>query len=213
VRDFSPLLQSALRHFRTQRLRLFERTFAISESTRILDVGGSPEIWSYSKLKPQLTILNMPSALLPHAGACNLVAADGRLLPFPDHAFDIVFSNSVIEHVGTRDDQHRFAHEVARVGKKYWIQTPNRRFPFEHHVMLPGVHFLPKSWQEAVVGRLTGWEHIVRPTADERRNYIHHFLRELNLLDSGDMRALFPDAELIKERFAGIPKSLIAVRL
>jgi hypothetical protein len=212
VRDRSLLLQEAFRHFRSQRLRLFERTFAISERTRILDVGGSPEIWSFSHFKPQLTILNMPSALAPHSQHANLVGADGRMLPFSDGAFDIVFSNSVIEHVGTREDQRLFASEVSRVGKNYWIQTPNRRFPFEHHVMLPVIHFLPKSWQRAVVNRFTGWEHVVRPTADERRSYLHHFLHELNLLDAADMEALFPEANVIKERFLGLPKSLIAVR-
>ena len=212
MRDRSLLLQKAFRHFRTQRLGLFERTFAISERTRILDVGGSPEIWSFSKLKPQLTILNMPSALAPHSHSANLVGGDGRMLPFADCTFDIVFSNSVIEHVGTREDQRLFAREVSRVGRNYWIQTPNRRFPFEHHVMLPAIHFLPKRWQGAVVSRFTGWEHIVRPTADERRNYLHHFLHELNLLDSADMRDLFPDADVVKERFLGIPKSLIAVK-
>src|SRR5947208_5184897 len=147
VPDRSPLLERAFRYFRSRRLRLFERTFNISERTRILDVGGSPEIWSFSRGRPQLTILNMPSALSPHRDHANLVGADGRMLPFSDGAFDIVFSNSVIEHVGTREDQRLFANEVARVGRNYWIQTPNRRFPFEHHVMLPPIHFLPKSWQ------------------------------------------------------------------
>jgi Methyltransferase domain len=212
VRDRSLVLEKAFRHFRTRRLRLFERTFNISERTRILDVGGSPEIWSFSRGRPQLTILNMPSALSAHREHADLVGADGRMLPFADGAFDIVFSNSVIEHVGTREDQRLFAREVARVGRRYWIQTPNRRFPFEHHVMLPAIHFLPKRWQESIVSRFTGWEHVVHPTADERRNYLHHYLNELNLLDASDMKALFPDANLLKERFLGLPKSLIAVK-
>lgn len=212
MRDRSVLLEQAFRHFRTQRLRLFERTFHISERTRILDVGGSPEIWSFSNRKPQLTILNMPSALASDGQHANLVGADGRLLPFSDGAFDIVFSNSVIEHVGRREDQQLFANEVSRVGRSYWIQTPNRRFPFEHHVMLPAIHFLPKRWQGAVVSRFTGWEHVVHPTPDERRNYLHHFLHELNLLDASDMKALFPAADVVKERFLGFPKSLIAVK-
>jgi hypothetical protein len=212
VRDRSPLLEKAFRFFRTRRLRLFERTFNISERTRILDVGGSPEIWSFSSGRPQLTILNMPSALSPSREQADMVAGDGRMLPFPDGAFDIVFSNSVIEHVGTREDQSVFAREVARVGRSYWIQTPNRRFPFEHHVMLPAIHFLPKRWQESIVNRFTGWEHVVHPTADERRNYMHHYLNELNLLGASDMKALFPDAKLLKERFLGLPKSLIAVK-
>lgn len=212
VPDSSFLLQKAFRHFRSQRLRLFERTFAVSERTRILDVGGSPEIWSYSKARPQLTIVNIPSALGAQSQGISLVGADGRMLPFSDHAFDIVFSNSVIEHVGTREDQQQFAREVARVGKNYWIQTPNRRFPIEHHVMLPAVHFMPKSWQGAVVERFTGWEHMVRPSPDQRKFYLHHYLYELNLLDSRDMKSLFPGATLVKERFLGLAKSLIAIR-
>jgi SAM-dependent methyltransferase len=175
-------------------------------------VGGSPEIWDYSQLRPKLTILNMPSALAGYAEHGDLVGADGRVLPFRDNAFDIVFSNSVIEHVGRLADQQLFAQEVARVGRRFWVQTPNRRFPFEHHVMLPFVHFLPKPWQQAIVGRFTGWEHMVHPSADERRFYVHHFLHELNLLDADNMRLLFPGATVLKERFLGIPKSLIAIR-
>lgn len=210
--DASVLLERLFRHFRSERLRLFERTFAITETTRILDVGGSPEIWAYSRLRPKLTILNMPSALPGRSDGAELVGADGRLLPFRDNTFDIVFSNSVIEHVGLRADQQAFAQEIARVGRRFWVQTPNRRFPFEHHVMLPFVHFLPKPWQQTIVQRFTGWEHVVHPSADERRFYVHHFLHELNLLDAGDMRVLFPGATLLKERFLGVPKSLIAMR-
>ncbi len=59
----SDLLRKALRHFRSRRMRLFEKTFDISSHTRILDVGGSPEIWEFLTVRPRLTILNFPSAL------------------------------------------------------------------------------------------------------------------------------------------------------
>ena len=190
----------------------FERTFGITPQTTVLDVGGSALIWQFAKVRPKLTFLNLPSAIEPRENGATLVAGDGRMLPFRDAAFDIVFSNSVIEHVGAARDQEIFAREVARVGKKYWVQTPNRKFPFEMHVMLPFVHYLPTKWQRRVVTRFTGWELLVPHTKDIRRDYLHHFLNELHLLDESELKALFPDARITRERFLGLPKSLIAFR-
>ena len=65
-------------------------------------------------------------------------------LPFGDGSFDFVFSNSAIEHLRTPERQRRFAVEVARVGKRYCVQTPNRWFPLESHLLTPWVHYLPK---------------------------------------------------------------------
>lgn len=194
-------------------MRLFERTFDISSRTRVLDVGGSPRIWDLASVQPQLTILNLAAAVERTSRPIDLVAGDGRMLPFEDAAFDIVFSNSVIEHVGTRADQRTFAAEIARVGRQYWVQTPNRRFPVELHVMLPLVHYLPKSWQKRIVDRFTIWERLIRPDEHMRAFYLHHFLNELNLLDAHDLRALFPESKVISETVLGLSKSLIAVRV
>lgn len=192
-------------------MRLFEQTFKISDSTRILDVGGSSEIWQFASVLPQITLLNLPSALSADA-RLRQIAADGRFLPFPDRSFDIVFSNSVIEHVGTRHDQGRFAEEVGRVGRSYWIQTPNRRFPVEMHLILPLVQFLPKSMQRFLIYRFTGWEKLVKPNAAQRAYYLEHFLNELNLLDRASFAGLFPGATILTERWCGLAKSLIAVK-
>ncbi|MBV8808443.1 MAG: methyltransferase domain-containing protein [Acidobacteriaceae bacterium] len=193
-------------------MRLFERTFEITNRTRVLDVGGSPDIWETASVAPQVTILNLPSALGPQRPGLLAVAGDGRMLPFADKSFDIVFSNSVIEHVGTLADQRRFSDEIARVGRQYWVQTPNRHFPVELHVMLPFIHFFPKPVQRSVVRRFTLWQYATHPTPDVRRDYIHHFLNELNLLDTPALQALFPGARIISERVLGMPKSLIAVQ-
>jgi hypothetical protein len=205
-------LETAFAHFRSRRMRLFEETFRISGRTRVLDVGGSLAIWQFASVLPEITVLNLPTALAPAGARCDQVAGDGRWLPFRDRAFDIVFSNSVIEHVGTREDQSRFAAEISRVGRAYWVQTPNRYFPIEMHLMLPLIHFLPKPLQRRLVYRFTGWEKVVHPTTAQRRFYLEHFLCELNLLDQTSLRALFPDAKILRERVLGMAKSLIAVR-
>lgn len=209
----SRLLQSAFEHFRSRRMSLFERTFRITSETRILDVGGSPDIWKYASVRPRLTLLNLPSALVASCAEMNQVAGDGRLLPFRDKAFDIVFSNSVIEHVGGIEDQQQFASEISRVGRRYWVQTPNRRFPMELHLMLPLIHYLPKPAQRRIVKRFTIWELIVKPDGFERARYVNHFLNELRLLDAETLQSLFPQARILTERALGFSKSLIAVRV
>jgi hypothetical protein len=192
-------------------MRLFERTFEISGRTRVLDVGGSPAIWEFLAVRPRVTILNFPTALGPQRAGVDLVAADGCMLPFADQAFDIVFSNSVIEHVGTDAGQRRFAEEIARVGRRYWVQTPDRRFPVEPHLMVPLVHYLPKSWQAVVVKRFTVWQWLIRPTPAQRAYYVDHFLNELHLLGRHELESLFPGATVLSENFLGLSKSLIAV--
>ena len=108
--------------------------------------------------------------------------------------------------------QERFAREVARVGRAYWVQTPNRWFPVEQHLLTPLVHWLPKAWQGAIVRRGTVWSALTRPTPDRREFYIEHFLRDVRLLSFREVRALFPGARIVRERFLGMTKSLIACR-
>ncbi|MBV9296745.1 MAG: hypothetical protein JO145_14335, partial [Acidobacteriaceae bacterium] len=65
-------------------MRLFEQTFQISSRTRVLDVGGSPLIWQFAKVQPNLTFLNLPAALQQASNSAHQVAGDGRMLPFRD---------------------------------------------------------------------------------------------------------------------------------
>jgi hypothetical protein len=190
----------------------FVRECAITAHTRVLDIGGTPDNWELSSIQPRLVLLNMPRARAELRGAAEWVAGDGRLLPFRDAAFDIVFSNSVIEHVGDAASQQRFAREVTRVGRAYWVQTPNRWFPVEQHLLTPFVHWLPKRWQRAVVSRFTVWSALTKPTTDRRDFYVEHFLRDIRLLDAAALRRLFPGACLVRERVLGWTKSLIAVK-
>ena len=193
-------------------MRRFARTFAITSKTRILDVGGTPFNWEFLETRPDVTILNMPSAQGARDPRFTCVFGDGRRLPFRDRSFDIVFSNSVIEHVGDWDSQQRFATEIARVGRAYWVQTPNRGFPVEPHLMTPFLHFLPRSWQAAIAQRFTVWAMIERPTKDRWKFYIEHFLRDIRLLNAGEMQRLFPCAEIVRERLAGMTKALVGVK-
>jgi ubiquinone/menaquinone biosynthesis C-methylase UbiE len=206
-----PLIARLLRRFRGRRMRAFAEEFQISSETRVLDVGGTPSIWTLLPVTPRITFLNMPQGVGSCAGF-DLVFASGCEMPFADRSFDIVFSNSVIEHVGDRDQQRRFADEVRRVGSRYYVQTPNRRFPIEPHLLTPFVHWLPRSWQRAIVRRFTVWQWIEHPSEDRRAYYIEHYLRDIRLLAAEDLSHDFPDAEIEREHWLGLTKSLIAVK-
>jgi hypothetical protein len=97
------------------------------------------------------------------------------------------------------------------VGQRYWVQTPNRYFPLEPHLLTPFVHWLPGNLQRAWVTKWTIWDWIERPSQDRRDYYIHHFLEDIRLLSASELAALFPDAEILRERSFGGTKSLIAV--
>jgi hypothetical protein len=190
----------------------FAREFALTAETTILDVGGAPETWDLLDVRPRVTLLNTPRTREELAAAKSWVAGDGRMLPFRDRSFDIVFSNSVIEHVGDVESQRRFASEVMRVGRAWWVQTPNRRFPVEQHLLTPLIHWMPKGVQRAIVPRWTVWAMLVRPSPDRREFYLRHYLDDVRLLTAAELRALFPGARVIRERFLGWTKSLVVIK-
>ena len=187
----------------------FARAMGIAAGTRVLDVGGTPAYWQLLPNPPRVTLLNMARAAEALEGY-SWVAADGRSLPFRDGAFDVVFSNSVIEHVGDAASQARFAREAMRVGRRFWVQTPNRWFPVEQHLLMPLVHWLPRSWQRVLAPRLELSRFVHRLSPDRRRFYVVHYLEDVRLLDAASLQALFPGARVVRERFWGWTKSLIA---
>lgn len=199
------LLYAAIRSFRKDRMAAFQRTFRLTPPTRILDVGGTRLNWTLLSARPQITLLNLPGS-----GEATVIG-DGRHLPFRDRAFDIVFSNSVIEHISSVEDQRRFAGEVRRTGRAYWVQTPDRRFPIEPHLVTPFLHWLPMRLRAAIARRFTVWSLLERPSPDRWEFYIRHCSEEVRLLGAKEFQSMFPEAEIVRERFLGLSKSLIAV--
>jgi Methyltransferase domain len=206
------MLSDTMRRFRARRMQQFVARFAVTDQTRILDVGGTPANWQLTDVWPRVTLLNMPRGQERSEDGFTFVSGDGCQLPFRDQSFEIVFSNSVIEHVGSTEQQRRFADEIRRVGRGYWVQTPNRYFPLEPHLLTPFVHWLPRNLQRAWVTKWTIWDWIERPSHDRREYYIHHFLEDIQLLSASELAALFPEAEILQERSFGWTKSLIAVK-
>ena len=97
------------RRFRARRMALLARTLGINRDTRVLDVGGTIDIWRVAPVMPRLVLLNSQRARYEIGAAEAIVLGDGTSLPFADRSFDLVFSNSVIEHVGGYAQRQRFA--------------------------------------------------------------------------------------------------------
>lgn len=192
--------------FRSRRMKRFCEAFLIGPETLVLDIGGTGEIWDASPTRPRLVILNR-AEIAPVSGVW-VVRADARHLPFRDAAFPVVFSNSVMEHVGDYGSQQQYAAEVRRVGRSYFVQTGNQRFPVELHYMTPFIHWLPRAWQGRLIRRFTVWGLMVRPSADAAAA----LLDELRLPTEQEVRACFPDADMEFERLFGMKKALIAVK-
>jgi hypothetical protein len=206
--------QQAQARFRRERMERFAHRFGVGEATTILDIGGVPATWSALFPAPRVTLLNLPTALhLAGPGGLPWILADACRLPCAGVSFDIVFSNSVIEHLGTAEHQRQFAREVVRVGRGYFVQTPDRAFPVEQHLWTPFVHWLPKRIAKAMVEKFTVWEWVVRPGGPERRFYLSHCLDDVRLLSAQGLAELFPGATIVRERWLGLPKSLIAWKL
>lgn len=193
------------RYFRTKRLRRFVADFNVDATTRVLDLGGLAFYWTFLEAPPQVTIVNLEPPL-DGAGTSQWVVADATRLPFRDGAFDVVFSNSLIEHIIDDSDRKAFAAEVQRVGRRFHVQTPNRWFPVEPHLMTPLIHFLPHGLQRKLVRNFTLWGWVARPTATEAEG----FLGLTKLIDRREFRSLFPTATILKEKFLGLTKSFTA---
>jgi len=187
-------------------MAIFTRQLAVTERTSILDLGGSALSWDPLGTAHHVTLVNLDSRCL--RGPLASIVADALAVPLADATFDIVFSNSVIEHLGTEQRQRAFAAEVRRLSRSgYFVQTPNKWFPIEPHYLAPFVQFVPKSIRPAVIrwATLRGW--MSRPS----REQCTKMCQEIRLLDAREMRRLFPEAKIIRERFFGLTKSVIAI--
>lgn len=203
----SRLRRFLMGRFRPGRRRLFAAAVGLQPGDRIVDVGGYVGDWAGVDPGLDVLVVNLEPVDERH-GNVRKIQGDGRRLQFPDRSFDIAFSNSVIEHVGGWEDQVAFAREIARIAPSYFVQTPNRWFPVEPHTLAPFIHFLPRAWQPPLVRWLGLWGLATRPDPPTVRD----FLDGIRLLDASDMRRLFPDTEIVRERFLGMTKSLIAIR-
>ncbi len=199
--------------FRKARFVYFQDLLASARQSPllILDLGGIEQFWENQGMTGtnyKITILNL-HPIKTHYANMNSIIGDARnLKDFDSKSIDIVFSNSVIEHVGNFEDQKRMANEIKRVSKKYFVQTPSYYFPIEPHFLFPFFHWLPRYLKIFLIRHFSlGWYNKAR-SEQEAISYIN----EIRLLKKSEFRSLFPDALIYSEKIFGITKSYIAIR-
>jgi hypothetical protein len=90
------------------------------------------------------------------------------------------------------------------------VQTPNFWFPIEPHYLMPGMQYLPffLRWRATFICPAVVFSKDRPPT---RQEAISH-AAEIDMLSASQMRSLFPNSRLYRERFCGTTKSLIVYR-
>ena len=220
VRDHENPASVAAR-FRRRRFARFLALFPELTTMHVIDVGGRVGTWVDQECSPRhITITNVSEhevlsgwhGELPanvSVAAWDATTPPSSLLAGQGKAgvFDLVYSNSVIEHVGSPAARARFAHNVQALAPAYWIQTPNRYFPLEPHWMFPGFQFLPVA-ARAVISRHWPFGYIrsaAKPASTARNDVL-----AVDLLGRREMESLFPHAALLEERVCGLTKSFVA---
>ncbi|MDY6941164.1 MAG: methyltransferase domain-containing protein [Cyanobacteriota bacterium] len=190
------------RRWRARRMQEFTQRIQLQPRMRIIDLGGLPELWETIDFDLDITLVNTGSQFSKlsrsyrrtyrtlEADACDL----GQLA---DGAFDLVFSNSVIEHVGSPDRQANFARNVRRLASQYWVQTPSIWFPIEAHCNLPLWWFYPPWLQQQWLDR---WQR-------QGKKFKWQQMSHTRVLTLDRLKSLFPGSSVYVESVAGFPKS------
>ncbi|HZU32285.1 MAG TPA: methyltransferase domain-containing protein [Candidatus Angelobacter sp.] len=163
-----------------------------------MDIGGAHYTWPIIGRTEGITILNIE--LPEDTGGFKYILGSGCDLPFADKSFDLAFSNSVIEHVGSEANQYKFAQEMMRVGKRIYCQTPSRLFPIDPHLSAIFLHWLPISWLTPKFLRyftLNGWLF--------KKPYVY----DVTWISKRKLKKMFPGCKIKTERFLLLPKSFI----
>jgi hypothetical protein len=190
---------------RRERFLLLAGRFERLDDMEVVDLGGTPEFWREAPVRPRhVTCVNI-ACQSGNASWVDVVEADvcdirsiGR--------FDLVFSNSTIEHLGGHARRLQFAETVRSLAPHYWVQTPNRYFPLEPHFVFPFMQLLPTRARAAVAAN---WP-LSNVTTASPSDAVEKVL-EIELLTVKELGHYFPGASILRERVLGLTKSFIAV--
>lgn len=201
---------------RIRKLELFNKLMNPTKEMRILDVGAEISPNSECNIqfidcypwKNNVSAINLSSEhislIKQYYPEVDVRVGDACNLPWEDKHFDIVYSNAVIEHLGNFERQEKMATEIMRIGKSWFVTTPNRWYPFEFHMRLPFVTWLPRNGYIRF-GQVISYNHM-------KRKYMAGIGRDdIRLMTAKDLKHCFPTSRIIKQRVTFMAETLICV--
>jgi hypothetical protein len=207
--------------FRRRRFAAFrimiDAAIAAHGRCHILDLGGTDYYWNLQedvlsaygdKLHIYLVNLEPPPTDAPLSSRYTVLTGDCTLAEtYSMVDYDLIHSNSVIEHVGSWGKITQMTDCIIASGKPYFVQTPNHWFPLEPHFRFVGWQYLPESWRAwMLTKRSIGFFPKAQSYAEAIKN-----VEDIKLLTSGQMKILFPRAQIMREWFGPFVKSFVAV--
>lgn len=217
-------LSNITSEMKKRRVEMFVNMLELGPDDTILDLGSEDGSYlaTYYPYRSNIVLADISEPPMAAGvkkyglGGYKVINQDATL-PFSDQFFDAIWCNSVIEHVTidkaelsnakNKDfyrlaeiSQKKFASEINRVGKKYFVQTPYVHFPIESHSWLPFIQYL---------------DHPTRVTLSKvlKKYWLKQWSSDFYLYNKQRFKGHFPDASLIfEEKACGLCKSLIAVR-
>jgi hypothetical protein len=185
----------------------FKRRFPDLAEMRVLDLGGTALSWRTTGLRAESVLLvNLDDPGEPAEPWLTHVQADACGGGFGK--FDLVFSNSLLEHLGGHARRRQFIDVIEESAPAWWVQTPYRYFPIEPHWVFPGFQFLPFRMRQVITLHWTaGHQQRTKDNAEAAE-----LVASVELMSATEMRAYFPTSEMWFERVAGVPKSIVAIR-
>ncbi|MCW2941173.1 MAG: hypothetical protein JWN00_4158 [Actinomycetia bacterium] len=197
--------------FRQRRWNWLRETFPDLEEMSVIDLGGTAESWLRAPVRPaSVHAVNLEEQPTDLPGWLRADYGDACALPdrILSNTYDLVLSNSVIEHVGGHARREQFAAAVHALADRHWVQTPYRYFPIEPHWVCPGFQFLPL----AARARVAQYWPLVHTRPVDRLDALRTAI-SVELASRTEMKLYFPDSRIRSERIAGLTKSLIAVKV
>jgi len=195
---------------------LIEAIFEERGTCAILDLGGTEDYW---RIAGDFLTRNTGRITVTLANTQPQTVRDRTIFRFVNASatdsdlcggehFDLVHSNSVIEHVGDWEQMRRFAANTRAMAPRYFVQTPNFWFPYEPHFRTAGFQYLPRAARVALIRRVALGFFDKVPDLAEARDVIDHH----RLLSARQMATLFPDAKILRETIGPFTKSIMAMR-
>jgi hypothetical protein len=207
-------LEYRLRQRRYQGLReLIDRILVRNGRCRVIDLGGAELYWDIASAHiddPRITVdlVNLTKLPTTKTNFSSFAGDVCDLSDLDDMSYDLVHSNSLIEHVGMWQSMVKMAVNVRRLAPAYFVQSPYFWFPIEPHFRFPLWHWLPESWRYRLIMTKNIGYMKKAPSVSDAMSSVQSAI----LLDFRQYATLFPDAQIRRERFCGFTKSLIAVR-